>query len=101
MINRSEPQQFQQFAANFISSVDEVQTCDFAAFVPSGESTPLQVSNHACIHLSIDKFGAAVLFHNPLPPFFVNYYIDREQNGSNTWEFSLILKIGQIKCILQ
>ncbi|XP_031397003.1 uncharacterized protein LOC116207987 isoform X2 [Punica granatum] len=42
MINRTEPQQFQQFAANFISSTDEAWACNFAAFLPSGEGAPLQ-----------------------------------------------------------
>uniref|UniRef100_A0A5B7BTB8 F12P19.7 n=1 Tax=Davidia involucrata TaxID=16924 RepID=A0A5B7BTB8_DAVIN len=42
MINKSEPQQLTQFAAHFISNIDQEQSCNFAAFLPSMEVTPLQ-----------------------------------------------------------
>ncbi|KAK4755733.1 hypothetical protein SAY87_009490 [Trapa incisa] len=42
MINRSVPQQFQPFTANFISSTDDTYACNFATFVPSSEDSPLQ-----------------------------------------------------------
>ncbi|EXB86759.1 hypothetical protein L484_007783 [Morus notabilis] len=42
VINGSDPQQLSQFAAHFISDTDQSQACNFASFVPSGETTPLQ-----------------------------------------------------------
>ncbi|KAL5574322.1 hypothetical protein UlMin_023919 [Ulmus minor] len=42
MINKSDPQQFSPFSAHFISDTEQPQACNFAAFVPSGEDTPLQ-----------------------------------------------------------
>ncbi|KAF8015025.1 hypothetical protein BT93_H0728 [Corymbia citriodora subsp. variegata] len=42
MINKSNPQQLQQFSAHFISNADEAQACNFASFVPTSESLPLQ-----------------------------------------------------------
>ncbi|KAI6691388.1 hypothetical protein NL676_028216 [Syzygium grande] len=42
MINKSNPQQFQQFSAHFISNTDQAQACNFASFVPSSEILPLQ-----------------------------------------------------------
>lgn len=42
MINKSNPQQFQQFSANFISNTDLAQACNFASFAPTSESLPLQ-----------------------------------------------------------
>lgn len=43
VIDRNDPQQFTQFAANFVSDTDQPQACNFANFVPFGEDTPLQV----------------------------------------------------------
>ncbi|XP_065850454.1 uncharacterized protein [Euphorbia lathyris] len=40
--SRSDPQQFNQFAAHFISDTDQPQACNFANFVPFGEDNPLQ-----------------------------------------------------------
>ncbi|XP_022759975.1 uncharacterized protein LOC111306343 isoform X2 [Durio zibethinus] len=47
MINKSEPQQFAQFAAHFVSYINEMdqppsQVCNFANFAAIGEQTPLQ-----------------------------------------------------------
>ncbi|GMN42322.1 hypothetical protein TIFTF001_011534 [Ficus carica] len=43
MINASDSQQLSQFAAHFIGLLtSQPQACNFAAFVPSGETTPLQ-----------------------------------------------------------
>ncbi|KAI4388884.1 hypothetical protein MLD38_001173 [Melastoma candidum] len=42
MINKSDPQQVQQFTAHFISNIDESQYCNYATFVPSSENYPLQ-----------------------------------------------------------
>lgn len=54
MINKSNPQQFQQFSAHFISNTDQAQACNFASFVPSSEILPLQVreftSDDACLY---------------------------------------------------
>ena len=46
LINSSDSQQLSQFAAHFIGLTNQPQTCNFAAFVPSGETTPLQVTHH-------------------------------------------------------
>ena len=45
MMNRSEPQQFSEFGAHFISVTDQPQACNFANFVPLVEDYPLQVIN--------------------------------------------------------
>ncbi|XP_010909165.1 uncharacterized protein [Elaeis guineensis] len=42
LVNRTDIQQLSQFSAHFISNVDAEQACNFAAFVPMDESTPLQ-----------------------------------------------------------
>ncbi|KAF9664163.1 hypothetical protein SADUNF_Sadunf17G0127700 [Salix dunnii] len=42
MMNRSEPQQFSEFGAHFISVTDQPQACNFANFVPLVEDYPLQ-----------------------------------------------------------
>ncbi|XP_076894522.1 uncharacterized protein LOC143546838 [Bidens hawaiensis] len=44
MLNKSEPQQFSQFTAHFISynSNQPTQSCNYVSFVPIGEQTPLQ-----------------------------------------------------------
>lgn len=42
LVNKTDMKQFQQFNAHFISNVDEEQACNFAAFVPLEERTPLQ-----------------------------------------------------------
>ncbi|KAL9992987.1 hypothetical protein Hdeb2414_s1094g00981681 [Helianthus debilis subsp. tardiflorus] len=44
MLNKSEPQQFSQYTAHFISynSNQQTQSCNYVAFVPIGEQTPLQ-----------------------------------------------------------
>ncbi|KAJ6684169.1 hypothetical protein OIU85_007820 [Salix viminalis] len=42
MMNRSEPQQFSEFGAHFISETDQPQACNFANFVPLVEDYPLQ-----------------------------------------------------------
>jgi len=43
LVNKTDIQQLSQFTAHFISNVDEEQACNFAAFVPLEERTPLQV----------------------------------------------------------
>ncbi|KAI3794398.1 hypothetical protein L1987_37029 [Smallanthus sonchifolius] len=44
MLNKSEPQQFSQYTAHFISynSNQQTQSCNYVTFVPIGEQTPLQ-----------------------------------------------------------
>ncbi|KAK6154091.1 hypothetical protein DH2020_013730 [Rehmannia glutinosa] len=42
LINKSEIQQFTQFAAHFIVNTDQPQSCNFATFLPMGEEAPLQ-----------------------------------------------------------
>ncbi|KAI3417471.1 uncharacterized protein J3R85_014426 [Psidium guajava] len=42
MINKSDPQQFQQFSAHFVGNTDQAQACNFVSFVPPSESLPLQ-----------------------------------------------------------
>ncbi|XP_024928585.1 uncharacterized protein LOC107416187 isoform X2 [Ziziphus jujuba] len=42
VIDKSDPQQFSQFGAHFISDIDQPQACNFASFVPFSEDTPLQ-----------------------------------------------------------
>ncbi|GLT57692.1 hypothetical protein SLA2020_306460 [Shorea laevis] len=42
VINKTEPQQFAQFAAHFVSNNDQPQACNFAKFSPLDEETPLQ-----------------------------------------------------------
>ncbi|KAJ3682016.1 hypothetical protein LUZ60_014589 [Juncus effusus] len=41
LINKTNMQQLSQFNAHFVTNVDE-QACNFAAYVPSDETTPLQ-----------------------------------------------------------
>lgn len=43
LVNKKDMQQLSQFTAHFISNVEEEQACNFAAFVPLDERTPLQV----------------------------------------------------------
>lgn len=43
VINKSDPQEFSQFGAHFISDTDQPQACNFVSFVPFRENTPLQV----------------------------------------------------------
>lgn len=38
-----DPQQLKQFAAHFVSDVDGEQACNYAAFMPMEEISPLQV----------------------------------------------------------
>ncbi|EHA8587362.1 hypothetical protein COCNU_scaffold001966G000010 [Cocos nucifera] len=53
LVNRTDIQQLLQFSAHFISNVDAEQACNFAAFVPMDESTPLQVkANYICLSKS-------------------------------------------------
>ncbi|XP_072955633.1 uncharacterized protein [Typha angustifolia] len=42
LVGKTNVQQLSQFTANFISNVDDEQSCNFAAFVPLEERTPLQ-----------------------------------------------------------
>ncbi|KAI3798729.1 hypothetical protein L1987_34007 [Smallanthus sonchifolius] len=44
MLNKSEPQQFSQYTAHFISynSNQQTQSCNYVSFFPIGEQTPLQ-----------------------------------------------------------
>ncbi|XP_072986117.1 uncharacterized protein [Typha latifolia] len=42
LVGKTNVQQLSQFMANFISNVDDEQSCNFAAFVPLDERTPLQ-----------------------------------------------------------
>ncbi|PON89623.1 hypothetical protein TorRG33x02_146050 [Trema orientale] len=42
LINKSDTQQLSQFGAHFIAATDQPEACNFAAFVPSGENSPLQ-----------------------------------------------------------
>ncbi|KAK1410589.1 hypothetical protein QVD17_37126 [Tagetes erecta] len=44
MLNKSEPQQFSQFTAHFLSynTNQQTQSCNYVTFVPIGEDTPLQ-----------------------------------------------------------
>jgi hypothetical protein len=43
LVNKINIQQFSQFNAHFLTNVDEEQACNFAAYAPSDETTPLQV----------------------------------------------------------
>lgn len=43
LVNRTEAQTLPQFSAQFISNIDEDKGCNFAAYVPLEEDTPLQV----------------------------------------------------------
>jgi hypothetical protein len=45
LVNRTDAQKLSQFSTHFIGSTDEDKGCNFAAYVPSEEDTPLQV-NH-------------------------------------------------------
>lgn len=42
LVNKTDMKQLSQFTAHFISNIDEEQACNFAAFVPLEERTPLQ-----------------------------------------------------------
>ncbi|KAJ0968849.1 hypothetical protein J5N97_021726 [Dioscorea zingiberensis] len=42
LVNKTDTQQFTQFTAHFIGNVDEERECNFAAFMPFEERTPLQ-----------------------------------------------------------
>ncbi|KAG6497872.1 hypothetical protein ZIOFF_045778 [Zingiber officinale] len=42
LVRKTDMQQLTQFSAHFISNVDQQQACNFAAFVPLDERTPLQ-----------------------------------------------------------
>ncbi|XP_020260873.1 uncharacterized protein LOC109837161 isoform X2 [Asparagus officinalis] len=42
LVNKTDMQQLSQFTAHFISNIDEEQACNYAAFVPLEERTPLQ-----------------------------------------------------------
>ncbi|KAJ8513365.1 hypothetical protein OPV22_003799 [Ensete ventricosum] len=42
LVNKKDMQQLSQFTAHFISNVEEEEACNFAAFVPLDERTPLQ-----------------------------------------------------------
>lgn len=52
MINKSDPQQMQQFTAHFISNIEEAQSCNYATFVPLSETSPLQVNQLFLCHAS-------------------------------------------------
>ena len=43
LVNRTDAQTLSQFSAEFISNIDEDKGCNFAAYVPLEEDTPLQV----------------------------------------------------------
>lgn len=43
LFNKTDAQMLTQFSAHFLSTTDE--GCNFAAYVPSEEGTPLQVNN--------------------------------------------------------
>ena len=43
VVNKSDPQQLSQFSAHFVGEADQIQACNFAAFVPFQENTALQV----------------------------------------------------------
>jgi hypothetical protein len=45
LVNRTDAQRLSQFTTHFMGSTDEGRGCNFAAYVPSEEDTPLQV-NH-------------------------------------------------------
>ncbi|XP_042399225.1 uncharacterized protein LOC121989320 isoform X2 [Zingiber officinale] len=50
LVRKTDMQQLTQFSAHFISNVDQQQACNFAAFVPLDERTPLQVKeNYMCL----------------------------------------------------
>ncbi|XP_022143450.1 uncharacterized protein LOC111013325 isoform X2 [Momordica charantia] len=42
IINNTDALQLAQFSAHFVADVDQQQLCNFAAFLPSSEDTPLQ-----------------------------------------------------------
>uniref|UniRef100_A0A1D1ZK86 Uncharacterized protein MJ0642 n=1 Tax=Anthurium amnicola TaxID=1678845 RepID=A0A1D1ZK86_9ARAE len=42
MVNKTDTQQLKQFTAHFVSNVDGAQACNYAAFMPVEEITPLQ-----------------------------------------------------------
>ncbi|KAJ4777897.1 F12P19.7 isoform 1 [Rhynchospora pubera] len=42
LVNKTNIQQFSQFNAHFLTNVDEEQACNFAAYAPSDETTPLE-----------------------------------------------------------
>lgn len=42
LINKTDIQQLSQFSTHFVSNVDDEQACNFAAFVPLEETTPMQ-----------------------------------------------------------
>ncbi|KAL6589823.1 hypothetical protein ACP70R_050215 [Stipagrostis hirtigluma subsp. patula] len=42
LVNRTDAQQLSQFSAHFMSNTDEDKGCNFAAYVPYEEDTPLQ-----------------------------------------------------------
>jgi hypothetical protein len=43
LVNRTDVQTLSQFTAHFISDTNEDRGCNFAAYVPLEEGTPLQV----------------------------------------------------------
>ncbi|CAD6201670.1 unnamed protein product [Miscanthus lutarioriparius] len=50
LVNRTDAQTLSQFTAHFISDTDEDRGCNFAAYVPLEEDTPLQIkTNYLCL----------------------------------------------------
>lgn len=45
LLNTTDTQQFTQLTAHFIGNVDEERACNFAAFMPFEETTPLRVTS--------------------------------------------------------
>lgn len=43
LMNKTDIQQFSQFNAHFLTNLDGEQACNFAAYTPSDETTPLEV----------------------------------------------------------
>lgn len=43
-VNKTDAQQLTQFQAHFLSTAEGQQACNFAAFLPTEEDTPLQVN---------------------------------------------------------
>lgn len=68
MINASDSEQLSQFAAHFIGLTNQPQTCNFASFVPSGETTPLQVTHYF--------YGSNCSFSYQVNFFFLNARLD-------------------------
>lgn len=46
LVNRTDAQKLSQFSAHFVSNTDKDKGCNFAAYVPAEEDTPLQVHGY-------------------------------------------------------